>query len=101
MVVLCCVVLLCLIEFAFAFCCQPGSLSLPPSPHCNCSRLQCLQNSSTPTMEALNIIPAKVEAARAYCNAGEYEDALVQYEGALVLLKDLINNVPDDAANVR
>jgi hypothetical protein len=52
-------------------------------------------------MEAVNIIPAKIEVARECCHLGEYEDALVQYETALVLLKDLVNEIPAEATEVR
>ena len=43
-------------------------------------------------MEAINIIPMKIEVARKCCHLGEYDDALVQYESALLLLKDVMEN---------
>ena len=47
------------------------------------------------------LVPEKVETARQYAHAGEYEQALVQYEGALLLLKGLVNDIPDDAHDIR
>jgi len=52
-------------------------------------------------MEAMNIIPTKVELARECAHLGEFEESLVQYESALGLLKGLVNDIPDEAHSVR
>lgn len=52
-------------------------------------------------MEAFGIIVDKVKLAREFSHLGEYEDALVQYESALALTKDLVNDLPSEATPIR